>query len=50
MNLKIFRKKDFKGSSLYMVKCVVNLPGIPKEVAFNAVANIYTRRKWDSIV
>lgn len=50
MNLKIFRKKDFKGASLYMVKCVVNLPGIPKEVAFNAVADIYTRRKWDAIV
>lgn len=50
LNCKIYRKKDFKGTALYLVKSVVNLPGIPKEVAFNAVADIYTRRKWDTIV
>lgn len=50
MNLKIFKKKDYLKASAYMVKCIINLPGIPKEVAFDAISDINVRRQWDQIV
>lgn len=33
-----------------MIKAFVNLPNIPKEVAFNAVSDLEIRRKWDQIL
>lgn len=49
-NLKIWRNKDYGGNTFYMVKCVVTLPGIPKEIAFKAVSDLKIRKKWDKIV
>jgi hypothetical protein len=33
-----------------MVKCLATLPKIPKHVAFNAVADLNVRKKWDDIL
>lgn len=41
-NLKIYRKRVIEGS-LFMVKCFVKLPDIPKELAFNYVADLKKR-------
>jgi hypothetical protein len=48
-NLKIYRKRVTEGS-LFMVKCFVRLPMIPKEIAFRAVSDLRLRKKWDDIL
>lgn len=35
---------------MFMVRCLVRLPKIPKEVAFNAVVDLNVRKKWDEIL
>ena len=41
-NLTIFRKRKSE-NSLFMVKCFVKLPGVYKEVAFNAISDLQLR-------
>ena len=45
--LKIYRKKDMNVTSNYMVKVVINLPGVSKEQAFRALGDYKIRRQWD---
>ena len=48
-HLKIYRMKQTAGS-LFMVKIIANLTNIPKEVAFQAIADLNIRKKWDYIL
>ena len=48
-NIKIYRKRQTVGS-LFMVKCLINLPNIPKEVAFKVLSDLNIRKKWDDIL
>lgn len=47
--IKIFIQKEFNKKEI-MIKCVAVLPKIPKHIAFEALADIHVRKRWDEVL
>lgn len=45
----IYLKKNLP-TSVFMIKCYSQLPGISKELAFTAMSDMKIRKKWDDIL
>lgn len=47
--ITVYKQKDFNKHEV-MIKCEAILPRIPKYVAFEALADIHVRKKWDEVL